>query len=97
MQAAEATTLSLNPEPNTLVTTAEDTEDSFLAETKLSRTAPLTEVFEAMRHPATGVTFLANVQGLPSCTFVSYDAVNWLNSRMDGSCDAVEILERMRK
>lgn len=96
-QAAEATSLSLNPEPNNLISTIEDSEDSFLAETKLNRSAPLSEIFEAMRHPATGVSFLANVQSLPSCTFVSYDAINWLNSRMDGPCDAVEILERMRR
>lgn len=96
-QGTEATSLSLNPEPTTLVSTLEDSEDSFLAETKLSRTAPLPEIFEAMRHPATGVSFLANVQSLPSCTFVSYDAINWLNSRMDAPCDAVEILERMRR
>lgn len=96
-QAAEATSLSLNPEANSLVVTTEDHEESFLAETKISPSAPLNEIFEAMRHPATGVSFLAKAQSLPSCTFVSYDAINWLNSRIEGSCNAVEILERMRK
>lgn len=68
-----------------------------MSETKLSPNANLSEIFEAMRNPATGVSFLAKAQSLPSCTFVSNDAINWLNSRIEGQCNAIEILERMRK
>lgn len=96
-QGTEATALSLNPEPSNLVATTEDTEETFLSETKLSATASLTEIFEAMRNPATGVNFLAKAQSLPSCTFVSYDAINWLSSRLEGTCNPIEILEKMRK
>lgn len=96
MQATEATTMSLNPDPSLVITT-EDNEETFLAETKLSATATLTEIFEAFRHPVTGITFLVKVQSLPSQTFVSYDAINWLNNRIEGQCNAVEILERMRR
>lgn len=96
MQATEATTMSLNPEPSLVITT-EDNEETFLTETKLSATATLSDIFEAFRHPATGVNFLAKVQSLPSQTFVSYDAINWLNSRIEGQCNAIEILERMRR
>lgn len=81
-QVAEATALSLNPEANNLVPTTEDHEESFLTETKISPSAPLLDIFEAMRHPATGVSFLAKAQSLPSYTFVAYDAINWINSRI---------------
>lgn len=95
MQGTEAT-MSLNQEANLLITT-EDNEEAFLAETKLSPTATLTEIFEAFRHPTTGVSFLWKMQGLPSFTFVAYDAVNWLNNRIEGPCNAIDILERMRR
>lgn len=88
--------LSLNPEPS-LVITSEDNEETFLTETKLNASATLSEIFEAFRNPVTGVSFLAKVQSLPSQTFVSYDAINWLNNRIEGQCNAIEILERMRR
>lgn len=93
----EGSTLTLNSESNCLLVTTEDSEESFLSEAKLSQTATLTEIFEAMRHPATGVNFLAKAQSLPSFTFVSHDAINWLNSRIEGTCNPIEILEKMRK
>lgn len=96
MQATEATSMSLNPEPSLVITT-EDNEETFLTETKLSATATLNEIFEAFRHSATGVSFLAKVQSLPSYTFVSYDAINWLNSHIEVPCNAIDILERMRR
>lgn len=96
LQATEATSMSLNPEPSLVITT-EDNEETFLTETKLSATATLSEIFEAFRHPVSGVSFLAKVQSLPSYTFVSYDAINWLNHHIEGSCNAIEILERMRR
>lgn len=94
--ASEASSISLNPEPS-LVITNEDNEETFLTDTKLSATATLTELFEAFRHPVTGVSFLAKIPSLPSFTFVSYDAINWLNNHIEGGCNAIEILERMRR
>lgn len=94
--ASEASSISLNPEPS-LVITNEDNEETFLTDTKLSATATLTELFEAFRHPVTGVCFLAKIPSLPSYTFVSYDAINWLNNHIEGGCNAIEILERMRR
>lgn len=93
----EGSSLTLNSDTSSLLSTAEDNEDTFISETKLSPTANLSEIFDAMRSPATGVNFLAKAQSLPSCTFVSNDAINWLNSRIEGQCNAIEILERMRK
>uniref|UniRef100_A0A182TBI9 DEPDC5 C-terminal domain-containing protein n=1 Tax=Anopheles maculatus TaxID=74869 RepID=A0A182TBI9_9DIPT len=64
---------------------------------KLKPTATLQEIFDAMRHPVHGVGFLAPAQSMPSCTFVSYDAINWLQNRIEGPCKPVEILEEMRR
>lgn len=64
---------------------------------KLKPTATLQEIFDALRHPAHGVGFLAPAQSMPSCTFVSYDAINWLQNRIEGPCKPVEILEEMRR
>uniref|UniRef100_A0A182PF51 DEP domain-containing protein n=1 Tax=Anopheles epiroticus TaxID=199890 RepID=A0A182PF51_9DIPT len=64
---------------------------------KLKPSATLQEIFEAMRHPVHGVGFLAPAQSMPSCTFVSYDAINWLQNRIEGPCKPVEILEEMRR
>lgn len=93
----EGSSLALNTDSTSLLVTTEDNEEAFMSETKLSPAASLSEIFEAMRHPATGVNFLAKAQSLPSFTFVSYDAINWLNSRIEGPCNSIEILERMRK
>lgn len=95
MQAPDAS-MSINPEPSLVITT-EDNEETFLTETKLNASATLTEIFEAFRHPVNGISFLAKVQSLPSQTFVSYDAINWLNNHIEGPCNAIEILERMRR
>lgn len=96
MQTSDASS-PLNPEPSLVITT-EDNEETFLTETKLNvADATINEIFEAFRHPTTGVSFLAKVQSLPSQTFVSYDAINWLNNRIDGQFNAIEILERMRR
>lgn len=92
MQATE----NLNPEPNLVITT-EDNEETFQTETKLSATATLAEIFEAFRNPSTGVSFLVKGPSLPSLTFVSYDAIHWLNNHIEGQCNPIEILERMRR
>lgn len=96
LQGTEVAAITLNPEPS-LVVTAEDNDESFLNEKKLSASATLTEIFEEMRNPLTGVSFSTKIQSLPSCTFVSYDAINWLNNHIDGPCNALEILEKMRR
>lgn len=96
MQATEATTITLNPEPNLVITT-EDNEEAFQTETKLSATATLSEIFEAFRNTATGVSFLAKGPSLPSLTFVSYDAMHWLSSHKEAPCNPIEILEKMRR
>ncbi|XP_076544250.1 GATOR complex protein Iml1 isoform X8 [Osmia lignaria lignaria] len=60
-------------------------EDSANMElTKLKNTAPNTEILEAMKHSQTGVGFLTHHPSLPSQTFVSADAVQWLNNHIEG-------------
>ena len=66
------------------------------AEIKFNADTPLTEIVEAMRHPVTGLGFLGPNTSIPSGTFVSHDAIQWLQNRMEGPCDPVAILERMR-
>ena len=52
--------------------------------TRLKPTAAHSEILESMRHPHTGVGFLTQHPSLPSQTFVSADAVQWLNSHIEG-------------
>lgn len=75
---------------------SEDIDDTFVTETKLKATASLLEIFEAMKHSITGLSFLSPAPSLPSMSFVSIDAVNWLNNRIDGNINAREILDKMR-
>ncbi|XP_023248149.1 GATOR complex protein DEPDC5 [Copidosoma floridanum] len=51
---------------------------------KIKSSASLVEILEAMKHPQTGVGFLTQHPSLPSQTFVSADAVQWLNNHMEG-------------
>ncbi|KAJ6644516.1 GATOR complex protein Iml1 [Pseudolycoriella hygida] len=100
--AAEAAGLSLNNPDNhtnahTAQTTTDEKEDSFLNELKISPTASLTEILEAMKSPVNGINFLAKSQSLPSWTFVLLDAIVWLQNRIDGKVNPLEILEAMRK
>lgn len=37
-----------------------------------------------MKHPVTGVGFIAAHENLPPLTFISADAVNWLMIHMEG-------------
>lgn len=37
-----------------------------------------------MKHPATGLGFIAPHENLPPLTFISADAVNWLMIHMEG-------------
>ncbi|XP_076285697.1 GATOR complex protein Iml1 isoform X7 [Lasioglossum baleicum] len=63
----------------------ESNEDSVNMELmKIKNTAPNNEILEAMKHPQSGVGFLTQHPSLPSQTFVSADAVQWLNNRIEG-------------
>ncbi|GAB0089616.1 GATOR complex protein Iml1 [Sergentomyia squamirostris] len=74
-----------------------NSEESLAVEIKFKVTDPLTEIYEAMKHPQTGVPFIGPAQSMPSCTFVSYDAIRWLQARIEGPFDPIELLERMRR
>ncbi|XP_014236946.1 GATOR complex protein DEPDC5 isoform X4 [Trichogramma pretiosum] len=52
--------------------------------TKIKSNAPLPEILEAMRHPSNGIGFLTSHPSLPSQTFVSADAVQWLSNHIEG-------------
>ncbi|XP_053687887.1 GATOR complex protein Iml1 isoform X1 [Sabethes cyaneus] len=75
----------------------EDSDDFASESSKLKQSATLQEIFEAFKHPVHGVGFLAAAQSLPSCTFVAYDAITWLQNRIEGPCNPLDILEEMRK
>ena len=52
--------------------------------TKIKSSASNSEILEALKLPLTGVGFLTQHPSLPSQTFVSADAVQWLNNNIDG-------------
>lgn len=45
----------------------------------------------------TGVSFVVKSQSLPSFTFILWDAINWLQNRVEGNANPLEMLESMRK
>lgn len=51
---------------------------------KLKSNAPFTEIIEAMVHPQNGLSFLSYHPSLPSQTFVSAEASQWLNTHIEG-------------
>lgn len=56
----------------------------------------MNDMVDAMRHQVTGVGFLAHHISLPSMTFVSADAVQWLIKHVEGVTNqqsAEQILE----
>ncbi|XP_017028723.1 GATOR complex protein Iml1 isoform X5 [Drosophila kikkawai] len=75
----------------------DDQDDGFPVDIKFSPNATLVEIFEAMKHPVTGVGYFAQTQSLPSCTFLSYDALMWLKTRLNNGRHPLELLEAMRK
>ncbi|XP_017127013.1 GATOR complex protein Iml1 isoform X4 [Drosophila elegans] len=75
----------------------DDQDDGFPVDIKFSPNATLVEIFEAMKHPVTGVGYFSQTQSLPSCTFVSYDALMWLKTRLNNGRHPLELLEAMRK
>ncbi|KAG4066905.1 hypothetical protein HA402_009007 [Bradysia odoriphaga] len=86
-----------NNNPTTVPAASDDKDDSFLNELKISPTASLTEILDAMKSPVNGINFLAKSQSLPSWTFVLMDAITWLQNRIDGKVNPLEILESMKK
>ena len=63
---------------------------------RLKSTATLSEILEALRNTVSGVGFLTHHPSLPSCTFVSADAVLWLIRHVEGvphEEKAVDIME----
>ncbi|KDR15773.1 DEP domain-containing protein 5 [Zootermopsis nevadensis] len=67
---------------------------------RLKSTATILEIIEAMRNTASGVGFLTHHPSLPSYTFVSADAVQWLICHVEGVLHeerAVNIMEQMLK
>ncbi|XP_073836084.1 GATOR complex protein Iml1 isoform X5 [Musca autumnalis] len=75
----------------------DDYDENSTAEIKLRPNATLNEIFEVMKHPIHGVAFISQTQSLPSYTFVSFDALMWLKTNLDGSRNPLDILENMRK
>ncbi|XP_033220943.1 GATOR complex protein Iml1 [Belonocnema kinseyi] len=74
-------------------------EESNNAEvTKIKSSASNSEILEALKHPLSGVGFFTQHPSLPSQTFVSADAVQWLNNHIDGGVtveSAVGIMQGM--
>ncbi|EDW68837.2 GATOR complex protein Iml1 isoform X3 [Drosophila virilis] len=75
----------------------DDQDDGFPVDIKFSANATLAEMFEAMKHPVNGVGFFTQTQSLPSCTFISYDALMWLKARLTNGRHPLDLLEAMRK
>ncbi|SPP84863.1 GATOR complex protein Iml1 isoform X1 [Drosophila guanche] len=75
----------------------DDQDDGFPVDIKFSPNATLVEIFEAMKHPVNGVGYFSQTQSLPSCTFLSYDALMWLKTRLNNGRHPLELLEAMRK
>ncbi|EDW50059.1 GM14207 [Drosophila sechellia] len=79
------------------VAARDDQDDGFPVDIKFSPNATLSEIFEAMKHPVNGVGFFSQTQSLPSCTFVAYDALMWLKTRLNNGRHPLDLLEAMRK
>ncbi|KMY96847.1 GATOR complex protein Iml1 isoform X5 [Drosophila simulans] len=79
------------------VAARDDQDDGFPVDIKFSPNATLPEIFEAMKHPVNGVGFFSQTQSLPSCTFVAYDALMWLKTRLNNGRHPLDLLEAMRK
>ncbi|XP_046613786.1 GATOR complex protein Iml1 isoform X1 [Neodiprion virginianus] len=78
---------------------SECSEDSINAEvSKIKSSASNAEILEAMKQPHTGIGFLTQHPSLPSLTFVSAEAVQWLNNHIEGGVTvekAIIIMEGM--
>lgn len=54
-----------------------------------------TELVEMMSHPQYGIGFLSVDPSLPSDTFISYDAVQWLKKNIDGISHEWEAVQQL--
>ncbi|XP_011300868.1 DEP domain-containing protein 5 isoform X8 [Fopius arisanus] len=63
---------------------------------KLKSTASTSEILESMKSPQAGVGFLTQHPSLPSQTFVSADAVQWLNNHLEGGVPVKKALKIMQ-
>ncbi|XP_012282674.1 GATOR complex protein DEPDC5 isoform X2 [Orussus abietinus] len=64
--------------------------------TKLKSNASSSEILEAMKHPQTGVGFLTQHPSVPSQTFISADAVQWLNDHIEGGISIESAINVMK-
>lgn len=63
---------------------------------KIKSTASNAEILEAMKNPQSGVGFLTQHPSLPSQTFVSADAVQWLNNHIEGGVSVESAVNIMK-
>lgn len=61
----------------------------------MKNTASICEILEAFRHPVTGVGFTIQTVSLPSNTFVSIDAIQWLIYHVEGINDIEKAKDKM--
>ncbi|XP_041977635.1 GATOR complex protein Iml1 isoform X2 [Aricia agestis] len=75
----------------------DDGYDDGVIEPKLKANASLAEIIERMRHPTLGVGFLQQTVSLPSHTFVSVYAIQWLQANMENMTyeKATSIMEKL--
>jgi len=64
--------------------------------TKIKNNATNLEILEAMKQPQTGVGFLTQHPSLPSQTFVSADAIQWLNNHIEGGIEIEQGINIMK-
>ncbi|KAJ9573996.1 hypothetical protein L9F63_008626, partial [Diploptera punctata] len=79
---------------------AENSGQSHSDVNRLKSTATLSEILEAMKNTTSGVGFLTYYNSLPSFTFVSADAIQWIISHVDDVLDeekALQLMEKMLK
>ncbi|ERL90115.1 hypothetical protein D910_07469 [Dendroctonus ponderosae] len=78
-----------------------DTDEGLsVAMTPLKSTSSSLEIMEAMKHQSQGLPFFNLSQNLPTHTFVTADAVNWLTAHMEGVTTidrAVQIMQGLHK
>lgn len=63
--------------------------------TKIKSNATNLEIWEVMKHPQTNVGFLTH-PSLPSQTFVSADAIQWLNNHIEGGVEVERGIDIMQ-
>ncbi|XP_024945563.1 GATOR complex protein DEPDC5 isoform X2 [Cephus cinctus] len=95
--ASEAV-LPLSPEQQQQEHLEANEESANTEVSKIKSNASSSEILEGMKHPQTGVGFLKQCPSLPSQTFVSADAVQWLNNHIEGGVtveNAINIMKNM--